>query len=158
MNRPRTGLLGLPGLSGLFGLSGLLGLVGLSGLFLTSCESPTAPRIQNPAAGAKPAGLLAVWTSAQSGWDSIAVSIDGVFTGTLTSFLNREPGCGGLGEAVVPAILYSGTHTITAVSNEGATWSMNVDVPVNECKTVELTCPNRDCSTGGDGHTTSVRR
>src|SRR5262252_6993490 len=96
--------------------------------------------ITSPSATNQP-GVLAVWVSADSGWDTIDVSIDGAYAGTLTQFLNTQPGCASTSATVVVAALKPGSHTVAARSNAGFNWTGSASVLAGACRPLELTCP-----------------
>ena len=115
-------------------------------VFIGGCGFTIPSSADQASPAATGSGMLAVWVSADSGWESIDVSVDGVFLGTLTQYLNTQPGCAATSATVVVAPLAPGVHTVTATSNAGTTWSSEANVTAGACRPLELTCPNRACT------------
>src|SRR6476646_397921 len=120
---------------------------------VSSCggQSPTSPsnsgNPSNPSNPGSATGQVVIFTKANQGWNSIAVSVDGTAVGTLTSSTTATPSCtgGSTGSALVltkPA----GSYTVAASSNGGYQWSGPATVAAGSCNPVELTCPSGDCA------------
>lgn len=119
----------------------------LSGCSHDDASQKTFTQVAGGAAPATCQTMLAIWTSASQGWSSIAVTIGGRSVGTLTRFL--EPGtatsCAAVDGARVVAVVQPGVVTFSARSDRGVTWSDSRTLTNGECRTVELTCTNRNC-------------
>jgi hypothetical protein len=119
---------------------------------LSGCDhlDATAKTLQQVSGAPAPATcqtMLAIWTSANAGWSSIAVTINGRPAGTLTRFY--DPGistsCTTVDGARVVAVVSAGTVTFSARSDRGTSWSDSRTLLPGECRGVELTCTNRNC-------------
>jgi hypothetical protein len=96
-----------------------------------------------------PQGKLSFSTTANRGWTSIDVSVNGQFLGTLRRFFepNDAPSsCDAVADARLVTTLAPGTATWTARSDRGGSWSGSSQVTANGCLEILLTCSNRDCS------------
>ena len=119
----------------------------LSGCDHENATQKTLTQVGGNTAPATCQTMLAIWTSASSGWSSISVTVNGRAVGALTRFF--EPGiasaCTALEGARVVAVVAPGVVTFDARSNLGATWSGSRTLVSGECRGVELTCTNRNC-------------
>ncbi len=110
---------------------------------MTAAPSPQPQPAPLPAVG-----QFAVSTTANRGWSSIDVAVNGLSIGTLRFFF--EPGattsCAPTTDARVVTVVPSGNVNYTARSNNGFVWSGSQTVQGGGCAEVQLTCPNRDCT------------
>lgn len=94
-------------------------------------------------------GSLAFSTTASRGWSSIDISVDGRYVGTLSRYFESQgqgASCAVVAEARIATSVSSGSHTYSARTNLGATWSGSSTVSSGGCHEVVLTCANGDCS------------
>ena len=130
---------------------------GLLALSISACtNSPTTPTTsQNPAptapsaavGSAQTTGTIGFSATAPKGWTSITVNVDGRTAGTLTAYVSSANPASCLASKGRVALTVSpGSHTYSARSNTGATWSGSVSVVAGQCVETQLTCPNDDCS------------
>lgn len=93
-------------------------------------------------------GRLAISTTANVGWSSIDVSVNGQSVGTLRKFF--EPGgtlsCEAIADARLVAVVQPGNATFSAKSDRGTVWSGTRELSANGCLEVQLTCTDRNCS------------
>ncbi len=120
----------------------------LSGCGHEDASQKTLAQVAGGAAPSTCQTLFAVFTSANQGWASIVVTVNGRSVGTLTRYL--EPGtassCNAIDGARVVAAVAAGTVTFSGRSDRGATWSGSRNLSNGQCSSVELTCSNRNCS------------
>jgi hypothetical protein len=106
------------------------------------------PSVAPPPPQTTTSGQFAVSTTAQYGWSSIDVTVNGRTIGTLSRYY--EPGspasCLAVPGARVVATVPAGAVTYSARSNTGATWAGTATVAPGGCFEIQLTCTNRDCS------------
>jgi hypothetical protein len=93
-------------------------------------------------------GRFAISTSANQGWSSIDVSINGQPAGTLHRSLEPEvpTSCETLADTRVVTTVQAGTVSYTARTDRGGSWTGTAEVKPNGCAEVRLTCTNRNCA------------
>jgi hypothetical protein len=120
----------------------------LSGCDHENASSKTLQQVGGAPAPATCQTMLAIWTSANAGWSSIAVTINGRPVGTLARFydLGISTSCTAVDGARVVAVVAPGTVTFSARSDRATSWSGSRALVPGECRGVELTCTNRNCA------------
>jgi hypothetical protein len=120
---------------------------------LSGCDhaNASAKTIQQVAGSPAPATcqtMLGIWTSANAGWRSIVVTINGRAVGTLTQYFEPDTSssCTAVDGARVVAVVPPGVVTFSALSDRGTFWSGSRTLSTGECRTIELTCTNRNCA------------
>jgi hypothetical protein len=94
-------------------------------------------------------GNLAFSTTASRGWSSIDVFVDGRYIGSLSRYYstqNATSSCTPVPDARVVATISAGTHSYSARTENGASWSGSDTISAGGCREVVLTCSNNDCS------------
>lgn len=131
-------------------------------LFTIGCGSqqsgPTAPSTvvvptptSGPVTSAPTTGQLSFSSTASKGWTRIAINVDGRAVGALTAYVtDTTASCAANAGRVVIAVA-PGTHSYSAQSDTGATWSGTASVPAGGCTETQLTCQNNDCSVQTSG-------
>lgn len=119
----------------------------LSGCDHSSATQKTLAEVGGAAAPATCQTLFTVWTSANQGWNSIAVTINGRSAGTLTRYLEPDspPSCSPSDASRITMEVPPGTVVVSARSDRGATWNYSSTAVVGQCSTFQLTCTNRNC-------------
>jgi hypothetical protein len=124
-------------------------LIGCGG----SSQSPSDGVAGNPttpsAIPAASAASLAFSTTASRGWASIDVSVDGRYVGSLSRYF--PPGaasasCTAVTDTRVVTAVSAGSHSYSARTNNGGTWTGTTTLSSGGCREVVLTCTNDDCS------------
>ena len=106
-----------------------------------SCgDSPTSPPSTRT--------LLAFTSSADRGWSSIDVFVNGRSVGTLTAHVEPETpaSCNASNGHVVAEVVEGGTYDWFARGNTGVQWNGRTTVSSDGCHEIRLTCTSRDCS------------
>jgi hypothetical protein len=103
--------------------------------------------ISQAAAAATTTSTLSFSSTASKGWSSITVSVDGQNIGTLTSYVPADSvsSCVASNGRIVKTV-NAGSHTYSASSNTGRSWSDNINVGAGVCYETQLLCPDGDCS------------
>lgn len=119
----------------------------LSGCDHENASAKTLQQVGGAPAPATCQTMLAIWTSANAGWSSIAVSINGRPVGSLTRYYDAgiPTSCTAVDGARIVAVVAAGSVTFSARSDRGASWSGTRTLVVGECRGIELTCANRNC-------------
>jgi hypothetical protein len=114
----------------------------------TSAGNPAGPST-TPGGSSPSTTQLAFSTTASKGWSTIDVSVDGRYIGTISQYFPTQgtASCATVSGARIVAPVTPGSHTYSARSNLGATWSGSATLSNGGCHEVILTCPGGDCST-----------
>lgn len=119
----------------------------LSGCDHENASAKTIHQVGGNPAPATCQTMFAVWTSANSGWSSINVTINGRFAGTLTRYY--EPGepfsCVAVPGVRVVGVVSPGVVSFSARSDRGVAWDGSRTLVAGQCFALELTCTNRNC-------------
>ena len=119
----------------------------LSGCDHENASAKTLAQVGGSPAPATCQTMFAIWTSANAGWNSIAVTINGRSAGTLIRYF--EPGtpgsCTAIDGARVVAEVSPGTVRFSARSDRGGSWDGSRTLVAGQCLPIELTCTNRNC-------------
>lgn len=110
-------------------------------------NNPTGP---SPTPNPQPTTAnLAFSTTASRGWSSIDVYVDGRYIGSLSRYYSTQgsaSSCTAVPDARVVATISAGTHSYSARTESGASWSGSNTISAGGCREVVLTCSNNDCS------------
>ena len=119
----------------------------LSGCGHADATTKTLAQVGGGGAPATCQSLFSVWTSANQGWSSIAVTVNGRAVGTLTRYLepNTTASCSASDGARVTVEVPPGLVTVSARSERGVSWNSSTTAGAGQCSGLELTCTNRNC-------------
>jgi hypothetical protein len=107
----------------------LLAAVGFN-LFISCSKDNTSP------SSGSSTGKVCFWSDVTTRYDgSMSVYVDGNYVGGYDVYFNNTPDCGS--SQTLNVILTKGTHTYSATSTGGHTWSGSFNV-ASDCTTFDL--------------------